>query len=109
MNVAGIFDEAKSLLYEQVHYHMMLAFADLFAADDLEGVYCGYCGDKTEETECLDSLNLKKPKHSWVYHNGFNEASRELFLAACGLEPESRVPLPGPNADGVVPGEGDNR
>ncbi len=65
---------------------MGMDFADLFAADDLEGTYCGYCGDKTEETKCLEVVNPERPKHSFLYHNGFNEARREQFLAACGLE-----------------------
>lgn len=62
--------------------------ADRFAADNPTNVYCGYCGT----TEGNPSVILCPERglglvHSFIYHKGFD---RERFLAACGLEPESK-------------------
>lgn len=61
---------------------LMQAFADLFAADNPDSVYCGYCGTKEDTTAPCDP-NVNR-EHSFVYHKGFD---RDKFLKACGLEP----------------------
>ena len=71
-------------------------FADLFAADNPPT--CIACGHRQSEPgpTCFPSTERTGHKHE----GGFD---RERFLAACGLEPEPRVPRPGLDADGNVP------
>ena len=64
-------------------------FADLFAADNPDSVYCGYCGaTRDHRLPCpergVSGVEARSP-HSFVYHKGFN---REQFLTACGLKPK---------------------
>jgi hypothetical protein len=53
-------------------------FVTLFAADNPESVYCGYCGDDKGTTSICTRPN---EKHN--FEGGFN---RDKFLAACGIE-----------------------
>ena len=57
-------------------------FADLFAADNPDSVYCAYCDTTSPDDSCLGQHPEEEP---FTYHYGF---SRERFLAACGLESE---------------------
>ncbi len=86
---------------EHIDRHALVTrLADLFAADNPDSVYCGYCGATEPGQQApVTSICVERgtEAHSFVYHKGFD---REWFLAACGLEPTcSLCGKPSPEGD----------